>query len=100
MDKQIADVKTKAIALGKDGQKQRALIQLKHKKYLEKERDKTDGVILVLQQTAQNVESAQMDVNVYDAMKVGDACIKDLRAQVSLEDFEELMDEHKDNLAV
>tara|TARA_B110001450_G_C17373471_1_gene380657 strand:+ start:409 stop:510 length:102 start_codon:yes stop_codon:yes gene_type:complete len=32
-------------------------------------------------------------------MKTGDQCIKELKAQVSAEDFAELMDDHKDHLA-
>ena len=47
-------------------------MQLKHKKYLEKEIDKIDGAEMLLAQTVQAIESAQADVNVYAAMKTGD----------------------------
>ena len=51
MEKQIEEVKAKAVALGKAGQKPRALMQLKHKKYLEKEITKIDNAEMMLAQT-------------------------------------------------
>lgn len=81
-------------------QKQRAVIALKHKKFLEKEGEKAYGAQNMLQQTLQNIESAQMDVNVMEALKKGDKVITELREQAKMEDFEELYERHQDQMAV
>lgn len=78
----------------KDKAKQRALIALKHKKFLEKEIDKATGAQQMLMQTINNIESAQMDVNVMDALKVGDQVITELQNKAKLEDFQELYERH------
>ncbi len=46
----------------------------------------------MLQQTIQQIESAQMDVNVFEALKKGDKVLEDLQKQASLENFEEICD--------
>ena len=48
----------------------------------------------MLQQTINNIESASMDVNVMEALKVGDKVITELQSKASLEDFEELYGRH------
>ncbi len=53
----------------------------------------------MLQQTISNIESAQMDVNVYEAMKKGDQVLTELQKQASLEDFEELYEKHQEHEA-
>jgi ribosomal protein S8 len=53
----------------KEKNKQRALIALKHKKFIEKELEKAMGAQVLLEETIKNIESAQMDVNIYEAMK-------------------------------
>lgn len=76
-------------------QKDRALIALKHRKMLEKEQDKARGAQLLMEQTLVNIGSAQMDVNVYEALKTGDRVLDELQQKASLEMFEELYDKHK-----
>eukprot|EP00347_Sterkiella_histriomuscorum_P011315 403372921 len=77
--------------------KQRALIALKHKKFLEQQHEKSMGAQVMLLQTIQNVESAQMDVNVFEAMKQGDSVLAELQSKASIEDFEEIYDKMKDH---
>jgi len=43
-----------------------------------------------------NIESAQMDVNVFEALKQGDAVISELQSKVTMENFEELYERHQD----
>ena len=50
----------------------------------------------MLQQTIHNIESIQVDVEVFQALKQGDQVISDLQKQASLEDFEALYDKHQD----
>jgi len=42
----------------KSGEKQRALLVLKKKKFIVKEMEKSDGAMLLLQQTMNGIESA------------------------------------------
>ena len=54
------------------------------------------GAQTLLEETIHNIESAQMDVNVYEAMKKGDQVLTELQKQASLENFEELVDKIQD----
>ena len=67
---------------------------------MEKELDKAYGAQSLLQQTISNIESAQMDVNVYEAMKKGDQVLSELQKQASLEDFEEMYDRIQEQEAI
>ena len=54
----------------------------------------------MLQQTLMNIESAQVDVEIFNALKEGDSVLKDLQKQASMGDWEDLMDSHKENLEI
>ena len=64
-----------------------------------KELEKIDNATFLIEQTIQGIESAMHDVNVFEAMKEGDQVLKELRSRVSVEQFEELYDDHQDRLA-
>ena len=83
----------------KAGNKQRAIIYLKKKKLCAKEAEKAQNTQIMLDETLQNVESAAADVNVMKALKIGDEALKDLHKQVSMEDWEEMYENHEDNKA-
>ena len=55
---------------------------------------------LKLQETIQGIESAQADLNVFNALKEGDAVLKDLQQKVSIADWEELYESHQENMDV
>jgi hypothetical protein len=63
----------------KAGQKQRAVIYLKQKKFTLKELEKADGAYLMLQQTLQAIESTQADIEIMKALKQSDSVLKDLQ---------------------
>ncbi len=44
------------------------------------------------------IEQAQADIEVFEALKLGDQVLKDLRSHASTEQFEELFDDHQDKL--
>lgn len=52
----------------------------------------------MLQQTISNIESAQIDIDVYEALKKGDQVLTELQSKAKLEDFEELYDKHQEHL--
>ena len=99
LENQEKETVEKIKELLKNGQKQRACLFLKQKKFQEKEIEKASAATLMLQETLGNIESAIADAEVFKALKQGDAIIKELQAQVSIEDWEGLMDDHKENLA-
>ena len=55
---------------------------------------KCNGQHIKLQEMIQGIESAQADLNVFEALKEGDAVLKDLQQKVSIEDWEELYESH------
>ena len=83
----------------KDGQKDRALIQLKQKKFVEKEITKAEGAQTKLQEVMMNIESTAADAEIFAALKQGDEVLTDLQKQVSMEDWDELYDKHQDHVA-
>ena len=46
-----------------------------------------------------NVESAKQDVDVMKAMTTGNTVLKELQKVVSMEDWEEMYENHEDNKA-
>ena len=74
------------------------MICLKHKKFINKELEKVDGAELLLQKTILGIEQAQADIQVFEALKLGDKVLKELRSHASTEQFEELFDDHQDKL--
>ena len=48
----------------------------------------------------QGIESAQADLQVFEALKEGDAVLKDLQQKVSIEDWEDLYESHQENMDV
>ena len=53
----------------------------------------------MLEETLQQVESAQADVNIHAALKTGDTVLKELQSKVSMDDWEELYESHQDQKA-
>ena len=54
----------------------------------------------MLQETLNQIESAQADVNIFNALKTGDQVLKDLQKQCSIEDWEALYEDHQENMAI
>ena len=98
IETQLKECEQKAREFAKEGQKQRALNQLKKKKFFNKELDKIAGAEMMLTNTISGIEQAQMDVNVFEALKQGDQVIKELRSKATIDQLEDLMDDHKDML--
>ena len=97
-EQKLAEQEKQALAKIKEliqaGQKERAIIHLKSKKFIEAEKAKCDGAQIKLQETMQGIESAQADLEVFAALKEGDAVLKDLHQKVSIADWEELYASH------
>ena len=96
METNATDAKEKAREQAKSGNKNRALFYLKQKQHAEKEVKKIDGALLSLEEVLQNIESLQVDQEVFAALKEGDKVIKDL--QIKNSEWETLMEDHEENL--
>ena len=53
-----------------------------------------------LQETMQGIESAQADMEVFAALKEGDAVLKGLHQKVSIEDWTQLYEDHEENMDI
>ena len=74
-------------------QKDKAMLALRKQKYLEKNLETGRGELLNLENLVLNIENAQMQKNVYEAMKQGNDFLKNMNQQLTIDDVEKLMEE-------
>ena len=74
-------------------QKDKAMLALRKQKYLEKNLETGRGELLNLENLVLNIENAQMQNNVYEAMKQGNDFLKNMNQQLTIDDVEKLMEE-------
>ena len=67
---------------------------------METELDKIDASESLLVQSVHGIEQAQADVEVAKALKQGNDTLKSLRSAMTVEQFEDIMDDHKDQVAL
>ena len=65
----MKNVNQKVLELAKSGQKDRALVRMRQKKFMEKELDKLMGQEIMMDKMIGGIESAQQDLNVMKALK-------------------------------
>ena len=94
LNQQSREATEKIKELIKSGQKERAIIHLKRKKFTEAEITKCSGAQIKMQELMMGIESAQADLQIFSALKEGDAVLKDLHSKVSIADWEELYADH------
>lgn len=86
-------------ALLSQKKKDKALLVLKRKKYWEKEYMTADGQLNNVTNLLSKVEFGAVQVEVFKSLESGNAALKNLQNQLSLEDAERIMDENAENLA-
>ena len=74
-------------------QKDKAMLALRKQKYLEKNLETGRDELLNLENLVLNIENAQMQKNVYEAMKQGNDFLKNMNQQLTIDDVEKLMEE-------
>jgi len=82
--------------LVKEGKKDRALMILKKKKYMERMIEKTENHLETIERLTMDVEWAQVEVNVVENLEKGNEALKSLNAMLNIEDIERIMDETKE----
>ncbi|XP_043478848.1 charged multivesicular body protein 6 [Leptopilina heterotoma] len=80
------------------GQKDRALLLLRKKKFEEQILSKTDGQLDNLERLVHDLEFAQVEIKVIDGLKVGNTALKKLNDVLSIEDIEKVMDETREGV--
>lgn len=80
----------------KQKQKDKAMLTLRKQKYMEKTYDNSLGQLLQIEQLISDVESAQVQKSVYDALKQGNDLLKKFNEQLNLDDVEKLMEDSRE----
>ncbi|ORY04734.1 Snf7-domain-containing protein [Basidiobolus meristosporus CBS 931.73] len=81
------------------GNKRRALLALKKKKYQEQLLEKTDGQLLNLEELVNSIEFALVEKEVLAGLSSGNEVLKEIHQEMSIDAVEKLMDETADAIA-
>jgi len=84
--------------LVKKGNKNKALLLLKKKKFLEKNLVNTDGQLDNLEHMVSSIEYKQIEIDVINGLKIGNDCLKNLNQMLSLDDVEKIMDDTHESI--
>ncbi|KAF7265848.1 charged multivesicular body protein 6-A-like [Rhynchophorus ferrugineus] len=78
------------------GQKERAKLLLKKKRYQEQLLAKTDGQLENLEKLAHDIEYAQIELQVVEGLKQGNEALKRVNDAINIEDIERILDETRE----
>lgn len=81
------------------GNKQRALLALRRRKYQESLLQQTDSQLATLQELVQSIEFARIEKDVLYGLKQGTSVLKQLNSEMRIEDVEKLMGDTADAIA-
>ncbi|KAF9369983.1 Vacuolar protein sorting-associated protein 20 [Podila verticillata] len=81
------------------GEKQRALLALRRKKFQEGLLEKTNLQMTNLDELTFSIEQAMVEKQVFEGLAAGNQVLKELQKEMSLSDVEKLMDETADAIA-
>jgi len=76
--------------------KERALLLLRKKRFIESQLEKTDGQLENVEKMIHDLEFAKIEVKVVDSLKVGNEALKEVNKLLSIEDIETILDETKE----
>jgi charged multivesicular body protein 6 len=88
--------KEAALKLLHDGQRNKALLCLRKKKYQEQLLEKTTVQLANLQQMVDTVEFAVVEKKVFDGLKTGNEVLKQIQKEMSIEAVEDLMSDTRE----
>ncbi|KAK9457930.1 Snf7-domain-containing protein [Dipodascopsis uninucleata] len=81
------------------GDKQRALLALRKRKYQEQLLTKTDAQLETLERLTQNVEFALVEKDILFGLQKGNEVLKEINREMSMDKVEKLLDETADGIA-
>ncbi|PNH08195.1 Vacuolar protein sorting-associated protein 20 2, partial [Tetrabaena socialis] len=79
--------------LAAEGRRDRALLALRKKKLSEKQLEQLHGLLLNVEGMLSNIETTKKQTAVFTALQQSNATLKQLQAQVRLEDVQRLLDD-------
>nr|AEE62480.1 unknown [Dendroctonus ponderosae] len=80
----------------KKGQKDRALLLLKKKRYQEQLLVKTDNQLENLEKLTHDIEFTQIELEVVEGLKQGNEALKKVNQAINIEDIERILDETRE----
>ncbi|XP_055687975.1 charged multivesicular body protein 6-A [Lutzomyia longipalpis] len=80
------------------GRKERAKLLLRKKKYQEKLLENTDAQLENLEKLASDIEFAQVEIQVIEGLKTGNAALKNLQQILNIDEIEKIMDETREGV--
>ncbi|CAK0786879.1 hypothetical protein CVIRNUC_010093 [Coccomyxa viridis] len=99
--KRLEDLIARELAIAREllaaKKRERALLALKKKRLREGQLERIDKYLLNVEQVLTNIETAQRQNRLFDALKQGNAALKSLQQEVSVEEVEKLMDDSKES---
>ncbi|KAK6638149.1 Charged multivesicular body protein 6-A [Polyplax serrata] len=87
-----------AKSLIQNGRKERALSLLRKKRFQEEQLNKLDKMLENIEKMTSDIEFKQVEMNVLDGLKAGNAALKKLHQLISVDEIERIMDETKDGI--
>lgn len=81
-----------------EGRKEKAMLLLKKKRFMEQMLEKTDGQLTNLERMVHDIEYAQIEIQVVEGLKVGNESLKKLHEVLSVEAIETLLDETQEGI--
>ncbi|CEF67727.1 Charged multivesicular body protein 6 [Strongyloides ratti] len=95
-EKTIAHDKELARELLNKGMKDRALLMLKKKKYLEKMIEKTEKQLDTIQRMVNDIEFATIQSEVVNKLRAGNEALKKMNQMIDLDEIDKIMEETKE----
>ncbi|XP_054160211.1 charged multivesicular body protein 6-like [Oppia nitens] len=84
--------------LVKDNKKEKALLLLKKKKYMETILEKTDNQLINLEKLVSDIEFKQIETKIIDGLQTGNEALKQLHQILSIEKIEDILEETKEGI--
>lgn len=82
-----------------NGDKKRALLALKKKKYQENQVEELEKQMTTLEELTQSVEFAQLQQSFFKSLQQGNNILKELNKELSIEKVEKLLDDSSESIA-
>jgi len=82
----------------KDNKKEKALLLLKKKKYMESILDKTDNQLMNLEKLVTDIEFSRVEATVLEGLQTGNEALKQLHQILSIDKIEEILEETKEGI--
>lgn len=82
------------------GQKSKAVLVLKRKAMKEKLLERARAQMLNVEQMIENIAEADNNLKVFEQLKLGNATLKDLQSQMSIDDINDILDDTAESIRV